>query len=102
MTDQLMDLLERGVNALENLAKDPEIQIPAFPAVCPHCEQMNPPVRVDESEGEGRLAEFVIKARCLMCSKVFYALPMQWIVARTVEEAEIAAKERAENSGYSS
>lgn len=99
-TPELMQLLERGVVALENLSKEPEIQIPAFPAVCPHCETMNPPVQVNESEGTGKLAEFVLKTQCLMCSQVFYALPMQFICVKTVREAEIANKERAEHLGY--
>lgn len=99
-TPELMKLLERGVVALENLSKEPEIQIPAFPAVCPHCENMNPPVQVNESESTGKLAEFVLKARCLMCSNVFYALPMQFICVGTLGEAEIASKERAEHLGY--
>lgn len=99
--EYMQELLERGVNALENLAKEPEIQVPAFPAVCPHCEHMNPVVHVNESEQSGKLAEFVIQARCLMCNQSFFALPMQWICVATVGEAEIAEKERALRSGYS-
>lgn len=100
MEARMVELLERGVTALEALAKEPEIQVPAFPAVCPHCENMNPVVQVNESESTGRLAEFVLKCKCLMCNEMFYSLPMQWICVGTVGEAEIANKERAEYSGY--
>lgn len=99
--EYMQELLERGVTALENLAKEPEIHVPTYPAVCPHCEVMNPVVSVNESESTGRLAEFVLKCHCLMCSKDFYVLPMQWICVGTIGEAEIANKERAEISAYS-
>lgn len=96
----LMELLERGVTALENLAKEPEIQVPAFPAVCPHCETLNPPVQINESESTGRLAEFVVRCMCLMCNREIYALPMQWICVGNLNDAEIANRERAERLDY--
>lgn len=102
MEPEMKELLTRGIEALENLAKEPEIQIPAFPAVCPHCEEMNPVVQVAESEAAGKLGEYVIKAKCMMCNHTFYALPMQWICVGSVEEAQEADKERAEHSGYNS
>lgn len=97
---RLEGLLERGVLAFERLAQDPVIEIETKPPVCPHCEKINPNVRVQESEAEGKLAEFVIEAECLSCHKPFYAIPMQWEVAKTVTEAGQMMKERNEIRGF--
>jgi hypothetical protein len=98
----LQEFLERGVTALERLAQDPVIEMETGPPVCPHCEKMNPTVRVEESEGIGALGEFVIKATCTHCGNVFYAVPIQWVCAPTVQEAGNVISERAELSGFHS
>jgi predicted nuclease with RNAse H fold len=100
MEAELKELLERGITALEELAKDPVIQVETHPPVCPHCEQVNPVVRVQEHEAEGPLAEFVIRAVCLHCHKTFYAIPVQMISAREISEASALVAERIESGGY--
>lgn len=97
---RLEKLLERGVLAFERMADDPVIQMETKPPVCPHCEKMNPSVRVQESEAEGKLAEFVIQAQCLYCHKPFFAIPVQWEVASSVEEVRQMISERAELRGF--
>jgi hypothetical protein len=96
----VLEYLERGVSAIERLAQDPEIRVDTGPPVCPHCRRDNPTVRIEESEGTGALAEFVIRAACLHCGQLFYAVPYQWATAKTVPETEQLVTERAELSGY--
>ena len=100
LTRRQEELIELGVSALERLAEDPVIQMETGPPVCPHCETMNPEVRVQEGEASGPLAEFVIQAHCLRCNKVFYAVPIQWAVSTTVEEAGYLLQEKADLNGF--
>ena len=96
----MRELLRRGVKALEALAEDPEIRVEVHPPVCPHCEQVNPVVKVRETEAEGQLAEFVIRAECLHCHEYFYALPFQMDSVKTITEAQELVQERMELGGY--
>lgn len=102
MEQEVLDLLERGVTALEKLNDEPVFQMETGPPVCPHCERMNPNVTVQESEESGPLAEFVIRCTCNSCHQVFYAIPLQWSMCRNVEEVEAVIHERADVSGYNS
>jgi hypothetical protein len=88
--------LERAADALEHLAQDPVIQIEGGPPFCPHCERINPVVRVEESSAQGPLADFIIQAHCVHCNSVFYALPVNWECLKTTEEAKQALQEREE------
>ncbi len=94
------EILERIAVGIERLAEDPVIQVETGPPVCPHCEEMNPTIRVDESEATGKMAEFVIQAQCQHCGKVFYALPIHWASFKEISEVTQAVAERAEISGY--
>jgi phage FluMu protein Com len=98
--DRAEELLERMAVALEALAQDPVIHVETLPPVCPHCETMNPLVRVEESAAQGKLAEFVIQAHCTHCNKVFYAMPVQWEAAKTTDEASMIIAEREEIRGF--
>jgi hypothetical protein len=100
MDEDVRKLLERGVTALEKLSEDDVITVETKPAVCPHCEKMNPNVRVQESEASGLLGEFLIQAHCLNCNNVFYAFPEMWSTMKTVGEAESIVEERAAQHGY--
>lgn len=100
MDHETRELLRRGVKALEALAEDPEIRVEVHPPVCPHCEQVNPVVKVKESEAEGQLAEFVIRAQCKNCGNEFYALPFQMDCVQTITEAQELVQERMEIGGY--
>jgi RNase P subunit RPR2 len=94
------ELARRLVKAVENLAEDPEIQVEVHPPVCPHCEQINPAVKVRETEAEGQLAEFVIRAQCMNCGNEFYALPFQMDCVSSLVEAQELMQERMELGGY--
>jgi len=91
---KLEGLLERGVKALESMAEDPVIEMPTGPPVCPHCERINPTVRVSESEATGPLGEFVIQAHCVHCNSVFYGVPVLWDCLESVEAVQQAISER--------
>jgi hypothetical protein len=95
-----LGLAERAVLALEELAKDPVIQVETSPPICPHCEQMNPVVKVRESEAEGPLAQFIIRATCLQCGNDFLALPYQMDCVKTATEAAELLNERVQSSGF--
>lgn len=97
----LQELLERGVTALEKLAEDEiEIRLETKPPVCPHCETMNPKVRVGEFSREGPLAEYAFQAQCLHCNKVMIVIPFQIECVKTVEEANIVLDEKMRLGGY--
>lgn len=100
MDADVRKLLERGVVALEKLSEDPVIQMETGPPACPHCERVNPHVRVRESESNGLMAEIVERFECVHCRNVFYGIPLQWANVRSVEEAEIMVRERADAGGY--
>lgn len=94
------EILERIAVGIERLAEDPVIQMETGPPVCPHCERVNPNVRVNESGGSGPLAEFVIQASCLHCGRTFYALPVQWQCAAQLSHVEPLLQQLKELSGY--
>lgn len=93
----LKDFAERAVVAWESLAQDPVVHVETLPPVCPNCETMNPMVSVKETEGQGPLAEIVIKATCLSCNREFIAVPIQMEMAQTISEAaELLAERNAQ------
>jgi hypothetical protein len=91
---RLMELLERGVNAVEHLANDPVIEIEAGPPVCPACGVFNPEIVIREKEGRGKIFEFVLEARCLSCGQKFYGIPETWRMFSTRSEVENEINER--------
>lgn len=102
MEQQMFDLLERGVIALEKLGEDPVIQMETGPPICPYCERVNPRVRQSESEADGKMAEIVYRFHCLNCNGVFYGIPLHWSMCQDVQQAEAVIRERADVSGYNS
>lgn len=99
MDSDTRQLLERGIAALEKLADDPVIQIEEGPPACPHCQALNPTVRVSESEASGPLGEFVVQAQCQLCQRVFYAAPKVWVTVKTQEEVQAEMDERKNSVG---
>lgn len=93
-------LAERAVSALEKLSDDPVIDVPVKPPVCPNCQKLNPAVRVQESEANGPLFEFVIMCHCLSCNSTFFAIPESWTCVSDVEQVKQVISERAELSGF--
>lgn len=102
MSPYQQELLERGVSALERLAQDPVIEMETAPPLCPHCEKVNPVVRVQESEATGQMGEIVYQFHCVHCNQVFYAIPIQWDCVKTPNEAAGLLNERAEIRGFNS
>ena len=95
-------LLERLTVAVERLAEDPVIHMETGPPVCPHCERINPSVHVDNVGGSGPLAEFVIRAKCDHCTKLFFAFPTQWQAISDLENVTKAIQAHKELGGYGS
>lgn len=100
MAEKVEELLERIAKACERMAEDPVIQMETGPPVCPHCEHINPIIRVEESGGAGLMAEFVIKAQCTACGNVFYAIPLQFQVTARLTEVPEILEARREIAGY--
>jgi bacterioferritin-associated ferredoxin len=97
----LQELLERGVAALERLAEDEiDIRVETMPPVCPHCEKINPTVRVAEKNQQGPLAEFVLQAHCLNCNNIFYVIPIQSECVKSVDDAKAVMAEKTRIGGY--
>jgi hypothetical protein len=88
------ELAERGVKALEALAKDPIVEIEAGPPICPACGYFNPVVSVSESNTQGAIFEFVLLATCTHCGVKFYAVPETWRMYLRREEVEMEMQER--------
>jgi hypothetical protein len=102
MPDRMEELVERGVAALEKLADDEiQLQVETKPPICPHCNTINPNIRV-EINGTGTLVEFFIQAHCLACNNVFYVLPFQWDTVKTVDEVRAITEEKVALGGYQS
>lgn len=91
-------LLERGVAALEKLAEDPVLQIESGPPVCPFCNTIAE-VEIQEDQGEGPLAIYVIKPTCLHCHNSFFAVPLEWAIFTNHEDTQTEIKKRAEVFG---
>lgn len=100
MEPEIREFLERGIAALESLAQDPVIQVETMPPVCPHCEDMNPIVKVSDTEGQGPLAEIVIRGTCLRCRNEFIAIPVQYECVKTISDAVELMNERNEQRGF--
>jgi len=82
------------------MAEDPVIEMETGPPNCPHCDRVNPVIRVEESGGTGLMAEFVIQARCEHCGNTFYALPMQWQCVQRLTQINEILEARKEVAGY--
>ena len=102
MTDRrIEELLERGAAALEHIAQDEiEIRVETLPPVCPHCEKINPTVRVEERNQHGPLAEFVLLAHCLNCNNFFYVIPIQSECVKSIDDARAVMAEKLRLGGY--
>ncbi len=92
---RLLELAEKGVEALERLAQDPVIEIEAAPPICPHCGKFNPNVSVDEGT-DGPIADCVIPVTCGDCGQSFYAMPITWHMHPTLSSVRLELEERAE------
>jgi hypothetical protein len=100
---RIEELLERGVVALERLAADEiEMRVETKPPVCPHCNKINPEIRVAESTNSGLMAEFFAQAHCLSCNNVFYILPFQWDCVKSLDDVRMIIEEKNNVGGYQS
>lgn len=101
MSSRMEELLERGVTALEKLADEEiQLQVETKPPVCPHCEVMNPTIRVETSADSGPLAEYFTQAHCLSCNNVFYIVPFQWDCVKTLDQVKAITEEKMALGGY--
>jgi uncharacterized Zn-finger protein len=100
VSNRAEELLERIAKGVEALAEDPVIHMETAPPVCPYCDTVNPSITVEESGGTGPMAEFVIRALCNSCNRVFYSLPVQWRSARNVGDLEQIVEQQKELTGY--
>lgn len=101
MERRVEELIERGVAALEKLADDEiQIQVETKPPVCPHCETVNPNVRIEEATGQGPMIEHFTICHCLHCNKVFYAIPVQTECVKTPQDARAVIEEKMQIGGY--
>lgn len=88
--------LERLATAVEELAKDPVIEVEAAPPLCPHCGEFNPHFWVENELGNGPLADCVLYGRCGKCNERFFAMPVTWHMHKTQTAVEMEIQERAE------
>jgi len=89
-------LIERLVVAVEKLSEDQVLEIESGPPICPHCDTFAPDVTVEETTGTGPLSEYLVKPTCRSCGNQFYAVPIEWALFTTYQEAEAEVKTRRE------
>jgi hypothetical protein len=93
----LITTLERMAVALEDMAKDPVVEVEATPPICPHCGQFNPQFYLEmQDQLSGPLGECVLYGRCGKCQQRFYAVPLTWHMHKLRENVDQELKERAE------
>ena len=97
---RLEETLQRIAVACEKMAEDPVIEMETGPPACPHCDRVNPVIRVEESGGTGLMDEFVIQAKCEHCGHVFYALPLQYQSVTRLTQINEMVSARKEVAGY--
>jgi hypothetical protein len=93
------DPLERMADALEKLAADPDVEIDAGPAFCPHCGTLNPVVTVLNTDGAGNLEDFILVAECHECNHTMYGVVESWSMfnSHVALEADIALRKGGSN-----
>jgi hypothetical protein len=90
------ELLERIAVGVEKLGEEPEFEIPTSPPICPHCGTLDPNVGVENTAGQGKMSGFFLRLTCLVCSKLYFAVPQGWV--NFTSDAELwEFFERAEN-----
>lgn len=89
----------RIAEGIEKLASDPEIEIEAGPALCPHCGKHNPVVTILNTEGSGNLEDWILLAECHECHHSFYGLVESWSMFQSPQALEHELNERAGNNG---
>ena len=89
------ELLERIASGIEKLNEDQVLEVESGPPLCPFCGNVAD-IKVAEDEGEGSLALYVIRPECLSFNNRFYAVPIEWAIFTTNEEAEEELNKRAE------
>jgi|SRR5215831_10677080 len=101
MDKRTEELIERGVAALEKLASEEiEFQVQTKPPVCPHCNYINPNIRVEEATGSGPMVEHFTQAHCLHCHKVFWIIPLQYESVKSQMDARAVIEEKIQLGGY--
>jgi hypothetical protein len=96
---ELLDTLGGIRDSLEKLASDPEVEIEAGPAFCPHCGTMNPEVTVLPTEGSGHMLEYVFVAECHECNHTMFGIVESWSLYQTHQALISDMEERAGNHG---
>lgn len=97
MEPETLELIERGVEALEKLASDPIIEFEMGPPLCPHCGQLNPRVKFDSSDpGEGKLGEIAIDCWCGNCDGHMWIVIESYSMHRDRDNAIAEIEERNE------
>jgi hypothetical protein len=97
-TQETKDPLVRIAEALEKLARDPEVEIEVGPPVCPACGKLNPTVRVpDQAGGQGPMSEILVSGVCMECGSPLYVVIESYSVHQspTTAAAEIEARTKA-------
>lgn len=94
-----LELLERGVTALEKMVDEPalEIQWEPGPPICPSCGNFNPSVTLPPGESEtGRLGELFLEVRCGECGSTIYAVIDSYSMHQGIETARAELQNRKE------
>lgn len=92
---EFTSLGKRIAEGIEKLNDSPVLEVESGPALCPHCQTINPVVIIEDTEGRGHMAELVMECQCCHCSKTFYGRPMNWAIFENRMEIALSL-ERAE------
>lgn len=97
------ELLRRGVEALEKLASDPQVEIEFGEPICPHCGTFDPEMEIVigvDVGVRGRLSEYVIIGKCATdgCGQTFYGLTESYEMHSGMETLKPRLEERREGA----
>ena len=87
---RLITAVERLADANEEIVKlakaddGPVLEMAPSPPFCPHCGEFNPMITCN-SGGNGRIAEYVVVARCGVCQGTFYGKPEGWSMFESLQ-----------------
>lgn len=99
MDRELKKVINEGIEvgtriavALEKLVNEPLIEVEPPPPQCPHCGTINPTIQVDQTAGVGvgKIAEYVLEARCSECNKPIFGVVRAWDVQGSRRDALVA------------
>ncbi len=97
---RLCNSSEAIANALNKLANEPFIEMEIPPPQSPHCNKVDPLVKLDsvEDNAEGYMTQFLVAGTCGHCNGELYSIPRQVVMLGKRSDAVKAFNEMGERN----